>query len=111
MQVRQQFEASDGAGGEGERIGDGLLVPALGLQPLNGTPDVDARHRGTDQVLGHCAHRIGSFIGIANNHLDARQTGANRRLHPAIADDDHQTVFALRHARRLDDANGLDGGN
>ena len=93
-----------------QRVGDGLFVPALGFQPLDRAPDVHARHRGADQVLGDRAHRVGGLVGIADQHVDHRQIGLDRGLHPAVADDDHQPVILRTDARRLDDADSLDGG-
>src|ERR1017187_9166227 len=104
------FRRRDGAYRQGERIADGLFVPALGFEPLDRAPDVHARHRGANQVLGDCAHRGYDLIGVTYKDLDRRQFGLDRGLHPAIADLDRQTVVRHGHARRLDDADGLDRG-
>ena len=106
VQVRQQLQALDGAERQGERVGDGLLVPALRLQRLDGAPDVDAVHRGADQVLRHRAHGVGGLVGVAHEHVDAAEAGGDRGLDAAVAgDDDDQCRRRLRvTTRRLDDA-------
>ena len=58
---------------------------------------IHARHRGADQVLGDRTHRVGRLVGVADEHVDHRQIGLDRGLHPAVAGDDHQPVAVLRH--------------
>ncbi len=111
MQMRQQLQAADGAHRQRQRVADRLLVPALGLEPLDRAPDVHTRHRGADQVLGDRAHRIGGLVSIAHHHVDCRQSGLDRGLHPAVANDDHQPVVLRDDGGRLDDADRLDRGD
>ena len=92
MEVRQKLQPADGAHRQSQRIGDRLFIPTLGLEPLNRAPDVHARHRGPDQVLGDGTHCGGSLVGIAHQHVDHRQIRLDRSLHPAIADSNHQLV-------------------
>ena len=70
------------------------------------TLDIEARIRFS------ATERIASAASSASHTSTSidRQLGLDRRLHPAVADDDHQPVVLRGHARRLDDADRLDRG-
>ena len=62
MNVGEQLQAPRGPHRLGKRVGDGLIVPALGFEIDDRPPGIDAVHRRADDVSGACMsllHREG----------------------------------------------------
>jgi len=106
----EQFEAPDRAHRQRERVGDRGFVPAPLLERVDAAPDIDAVHRGADQVFREGLHRAVGFVAIGDDHVDGREAGCNRRADAAGAGLDDELAVLLDNDGRLNDADRLDRG-
>ena len=107
--MSQQLEPLYCAQRQRERIGNGLLVPALLFEGVDAAPDVDAVHRGANEVLRERPHQVTCLVGVADEHIDCCEVSPDRLFYPAIAGIDHQRAVLFDDNGRLDDSDGLAG--
>ena len=106
----EQFEAPDRAHRQRERVGDRGFVPAPLLEGIDAAPDVDAVHRGADQVFREGLHRAVGFVAIGDDHLDSREAGCDRSAYAAGPGLDDELAVLLDDDGRLNDADRFDRG-
>src|SRR5262249_33077955 len=70
VDMSEKLQAAHGPHRLRKRVGDSLLVPTVLFEPLDGTPDIDVVHRGTDQVLGKRFHRDGAVVAVPYQDID-----------------------------------------
>jgi len=106
----EQFEAPDRAHRQRERVGDRGFVPAPLLERVDAAPDIDAVHRGADQVFREGLHRAVGFVAIGDDHLDGGEAGCDRSAYAAGPGLDDEFAVLLDDDGRLNDADRLDRG-
>jgi hypothetical protein len=106
----EQLEALDRAHRQRERVGDRGFVPALLLERVDAAPDVDAVHRGADQVFREGLHRAVDFVAVGDDHVDGREASCDRRGDTPCSGLDHELAVPLDDNGRLNNADRLDRG-
>src|SRR5262245_66674015 len=85
MQMRQQLQPLDRAHPQRKRVGNGLFIPAVLFEGIDAAPDVDAVHRGANEVLREGPHQLERLVSIADEHIDRREVSPDRLRHSAMA--------------------------
>jgi hypothetical protein len=86
---------------------------ACSFQPLfsrvsMAAPDIDAVHRGANEVLRQRPHQVARLVGVADEHIDCCEVSPDRLLYSAIAGIDHERAVFFDDNGRLDDSDRLD---